>query len=231
MQWITTALLAVTLLGYVGQAMSQVRVKGYFKKDGTYVAPHVRSSPNSTSSDNYSTKGNYNPYTGEKGTENPYRVLQHLPAFVVPRAVSPQYIAPPQPLPSLQNYAAPQPGQTRAVEVWKCFAANGFTTYLAYPRAGCDPLVVAVPLVGQGAATAPVAAYPRTFYGYPCTSDCSGHDAGRQWAENQGIEDPDDCGGRSQSFIEGCVAYAEQQQAEMVAEGECEDADGDDACD
>lgn len=30
---------------------------------------HYRSSPNSTKSDNYSTKGNYNPYTGKPGTK------------------------------------------------------------------------------------------------------------------------------------------------------------------
>jgi len=42
-------------------------VNGYYKKDGTYVQPHYRSSPNSMTWDNYSTKGNTNPFTGEKG--------------------------------------------------------------------------------------------------------------------------------------------------------------------
>jgi|HubBroStandDraft_5_1064220.scaffolds.fasta_scaffold520303_1 hypothetical protein len=51
-----------------------------------------------------------------------------------------------------------------------------------------------------------------TFHGYDCTQDCSGHEAGYQWAEEQGIEDPEDCGGNSQSFIEGCQAYAEEQE-------------------
>lgn len=46
-------------------------VKGYVKKDGTYVAPHYRSAPNSTKLDNYSTKGNTNPYTGKEGTVDP----------------------------------------------------------------------------------------------------------------------------------------------------------------
>lgn len=46
-------------------------VKGYVKKDGTYVAPHYRSSPNSSKNDNWSTRGNTNPYTGEKGTKSP----------------------------------------------------------------------------------------------------------------------------------------------------------------
>lgn len=55
---------------------------------------------------------------------------------------------------------------------------------------------------------------PLTFHGYECTDDCSGHEAGYQWAEDNDIDDPDDCGGNSQSFIEGCQAYAEEQQEE-----------------
>jgi len=48
-----------------------VYVHGYTKKNGTYVAPHHRSAPNHTKSDNWSTKGNINPYTGKVGTKNP----------------------------------------------------------------------------------------------------------------------------------------------------------------
>lgn len=43
-------------------------VKGHIRKDGTYVAPHVRTTPNKSTLDNYSTKGNINPYTGKEGT-------------------------------------------------------------------------------------------------------------------------------------------------------------------
>lgn len=46
-------------------------VKGYVKKDGTYVAPSHATNPNATKLDNYSTKGNVNPYTGKPGTKNP----------------------------------------------------------------------------------------------------------------------------------------------------------------
>lgn len=46
-------------------------VNGYTKSNGTYVQGYTRSSPNSTTSDNYSTKGNTNPYTGQEGTRNP----------------------------------------------------------------------------------------------------------------------------------------------------------------
>jgi hypothetical protein len=48
------------------------------------------------------------------------------------------------------------------------------------------------------------------FHGYPCTDDCSGPEAGYNWAEEHDIEDPDQCGGKSQSFIEGCRAWAEE---------------------
>jgi hypothetical protein len=38
---------------------------------GTYVAPHVQTNPNNTQLDNYGTRGNINPYTGQMGTRNP----------------------------------------------------------------------------------------------------------------------------------------------------------------
>jgi len=49
-------------------------VGGYTKRDGTYVAPHQRSMPDSSLNNNWSTKGNTNPYTGMSGTKrgNPY---------------------------------------------------------------------------------------------------------------------------------------------------------------
>lgn len=45
--------------------------RGYVKKDGTYVAPHQSSNPNSTQRDNWSSKGNVNPYTGKEGAKEP----------------------------------------------------------------------------------------------------------------------------------------------------------------
>lgn len=51
-----------------------VRVRGYYKPStGTYVMPSYRTSPNKIKIDNYSTKGNYNPYSGRKGYVNPYK--------------------------------------------------------------------------------------------------------------------------------------------------------------
>lgn len=49
-----------------------------------------------------------------------------------------------------------------------------------------------------------------TFHGFECTDDCSGHQAGFDWAETRGISDAAYCGGYSQSFTEGCIAYARQ---------------------
>ena len=66
-------------------------------------------------------------------------------------------------------------------------------------------------------------AVAQTFRGYPCTVDCSGHEAGYEWAERKGIEDPYDCGGNSNSFIEGCQAWAEEQQEQESSYGESPD--------
>lgn len=49
-----------------------------------------------------------------------------------------------------------------------------------------------------------------SYAGYGCTVDCSGHEAGYNWAADNDITDPNDCGGNSWSFIEGCEAYAEE---------------------
>lgn len=54
-------------------------VDGYVKKDGTYVAPHYKTTPNDTKLDNYGTKGNWNPYTGKEGTVDPYKVTPSNP--------------------------------------------------------------------------------------------------------------------------------------------------------
>ena len=79
-------------------------------------------------------------------------------------------------------------------------------------------------------------AHADTFRGYECTQDCSGHQAGYEWAERHDITDPNDCGGRSQSFIEGCQAWAKENEddrddSEKIADGDCEDEDGDEECD
>lgn len=52
-----------------GSNWNSTGVQGYTRQDGTYVAPHRRSMPDSSTSNNWSTQGNYNPYTGRPGTQ------------------------------------------------------------------------------------------------------------------------------------------------------------------
>lgn len=47
-------------------------VQGHYRGNGTYVEGYHRSDRNGTTLDNYSTQGNTNPYTGEKGHKSPY---------------------------------------------------------------------------------------------------------------------------------------------------------------
>jgi len=49
-KWLVAAVVAVL---FASAASAQVAVRGYTRSDGTYVAPHVRSSPNGTTADNY----------------------------------------------------------------------------------------------------------------------------------------------------------------------------------
>ena len=49
-----------------------IRTKSYVRKNGTYVNSANKTSPNKTKIDNYSTKGNVNPYTGKEGTKKSY---------------------------------------------------------------------------------------------------------------------------------------------------------------
>lgn len=53
-------------------AQSSHYVRGYTTKNGTYVAPHQQTNPDSSRLNNWSTRGNVNPYTGKAGTVDPY---------------------------------------------------------------------------------------------------------------------------------------------------------------
>lgn len=64
---ISILLITLSLLAIALPASAATRVRGYHKKNGTYVAPHYRSSADSRRSNNYSHIGNTNPYTGKKG--------------------------------------------------------------------------------------------------------------------------------------------------------------------
>jgi hypothetical protein len=72
MKFLLTLLL---LLSAISVSANDVYVRGYTKSNGTYVSPHYRTAPDSTPYNNYSTKGNTNPYTGKQGTVNPINSL------------------------------------------------------------------------------------------------------------------------------------------------------------
>lgn len=64
-------ILALSMIGifsFSGLAFADTYVQGHYRSDGTYVQGHYRSDANDTTEDNYSHKGNRNPYTGQYGT-------------------------------------------------------------------------------------------------------------------------------------------------------------------
>lgn len=80
------------------------------------------------------------------------------------------------------------------------------------------------------AQTAPTdeVAPPRSFAGDPCTQDCSGHEAGYNWAEEHGIDDEDACDqagddSNSPSFAEGCKAYVNGENPDEDSEATSDD--------
>lgn len=81
--------------------------------------------------------------------------------------------------------------------------------------------LASIALLAVVAIASPCVAQDRTFGGYDCTEDCSGHKAGYEWAERNGISDSGNCGGNSNSFEEGCRAYTEDPNR-----GADEDDDG-----
>jgi hypothetical protein len=60
-----------------------VHREGYVRRDGVYVPPSYATSPNASRLDNFSTRGNVNPYTGRSGTVDPF------PSYNPPRTSSP----------------------------------------------------------------------------------------------------------------------------------------------
>ena len=115
--------------------------------------------------------------------------------------------------------------------VWQCSRDNGaadvevdYSSYNSADVPGTDYSTYGAPPpaypVGEYRSHEPYAGsgYQDAGAPYGCTDDCRGHDAGWEWAEENGVTSPDDCGGNSPSFEEGCIAYAEEPQAERPDE-------------
>src|SRR6266481_9066156 len=76
-RWLVAIAIFMILFAIGLQGLSaQVRVRGYYRKDGTYVQPHTRTSPDGNPYNNYSFPGNYNPNTGMITPGNPETYLR-----------------------------------------------------------------------------------------------------------------------------------------------------------
>lgn len=103
-----TSLIAILLVST--SAWASEWVNGYTRSDGTYVPGHYRSSPNNTKIDNYSTRGNTNPYTGQRGYVEPYRIP--TPTYQQREYRAPRYDTQPNPYLQSNPYLQQQPAPT-----------------------------------------------------------------------------------------------------------------------
>lgn len=74
-RWIA-AILVLLLAGVLTSEVLAGSVRGYFRRDGTYVQPHQRSNPDGNPYNNYNFPGNYNPNTGRTTPGDPDRYLE-----------------------------------------------------------------------------------------------------------------------------------------------------------
>jgi hypothetical protein len=127
-------------------------------------------------------------------------------------------------------------GQTRAADP----AQTTDKSAESFPQAGADqnadttgdepPAQVRGPALGWATDDAtdsePLSTTPgRRFHGHECTIDCSGHQAGYEWAEKHSIDNPDDCDvagetSNSPSFAEGCLAHVNGESSSDAEESE-----------
>lgn len=70
------ALAVGLLLSITSIASADEYVRGYVRRDGTYVQPYMRSTPDNNPYNNYSFPGNTNPYTGQVAPGNPNSYLE-----------------------------------------------------------------------------------------------------------------------------------------------------------
>lgn len=87
-------------------------------------------------------------------------------------------------------------------------------------RSGLFWIVGLALIAGSGVATAQT---ERTFGGHECTVDCTGHAAGYEWAEVNGVTNALQCPRlrNRNSFYEGCLVYLDDP-----SRGAEEDDDG-----
>lgn len=59
-------------LTYLPKSSSDERTSSYTKRDGKHVQGYMHTAPDHTRANNFSTRGNVNPYTRQLGTKSPY---------------------------------------------------------------------------------------------------------------------------------------------------------------
>lgn len=100
MKTIAITLFLLTFCIYAFARGGNVAVRGYIKRDGTFVQPHMRSAPDGNFNNNWSTSGNLNPYTGQSGkkltpdkgsTQGEYALPLPLPLSLPAQSLSPTY--------------------------------------------------------------------------------------------------------------------------------------------
>ena len=107
--------LAISSIAFAAWAQGSHYVEGYVRSNGTYVAPHYQTNPNDTVNDNWSTRPNVNPYTGQPGTRAPdygYHPAPTYRTYEAPRGQSSYGDQRPSadPNSSYGGPAQPQPG-------------------------------------------------------------------------------------------------------------------------
>ena len=89
----------------VAYAQTSTWVNGYITSSGQYVEGHYRTTPNETRNDNYSSRPNINPYTGQVGTKPRDEDVLNKALREQSLQTYPTYSAPS--VPAYQNYTAP----------------------------------------------------------------------------------------------------------------------------
>ena len=92
-----------------------VHVNGYYRKNGTYVAPHSRSDPDGIPTNNWRYPGNTNPVTGKTATGDPATYLQN---HDTPYAGGGAYLMPgvPQQVQNFQPVSTSNPQTATAIQ-------------------------------------------------------------------------------------------------------------------
>jgi len=74
---ISAFLILIIFSLFLSFVSADVKVSGYYRKDGTYVQGYWRSDPDSNPYNNWSFPGNVNPYTGNVASGNPETYLRN----------------------------------------------------------------------------------------------------------------------------------------------------------